>query len=110
LLIGFETFERFIQADLGWERYNIPTYFEENERFRHGLKWLAGKLATMGFKLGVWKGFTSVSENHTIAREHSDWLVSDEPGKPKAGGKWFWEPHDRMFALDVTHPEVQEWI
>ncbi len=101
---------RFIQADLGWEQYNIPTYFEENDRFPHGLKWLAGKLAATGFKLGVWKGFTCVSENHPMAREHPDWLVRDESGRPKAGGTWFWEPHDRMFALDVTHPGAQEWI
>ena len=24
--------------------------------------------------------------------------------------RWFWEPHDRIFALDVTHPDAQEWL
>ncbi len=101
---------RFIQVDLGWERDNIPTYFEVNPRFAHGFKWLAAGLHQLGFQLGVWQGFTCISEQHAIAREHPDWLVHDEKGELKVSGTWFWEPHDRMYILDVTHPEAREWV
>jgi hypothetical protein len=101
---------RSLQADLGWEKDNIPTYFEENERFGRGLQWLANQLRSLGFDLGVWKGFTCVGENHSIARHHPDWLVRGPDGRPVDGGPWFWEPHDRMFTLDITHPDVQAWI
>ena len=101
---------RILQADLGWERDNIPTYFEENERFSRGLPWLAKELQGLGFDLGAWKGFTFVSANHPIAREHPDWLVQGKDGKPVDGGRWFWEPHDQMFSLDLSHPGVQRWV
>ncbi|MFH1009178.1 MAG: alpha-galactosidase [Candidatus Latescibacterota bacterium] len=101
---------RFVQVDLGWEKHNIPTYFEENERFPHGLKWLSEQLETWGFELGAWKGFTCVGENHPIARAHRDWLVRDTNGKPKSGGRWFWEPHVEIFHLDITHPAAQQWV
>jgi hypothetical protein len=101
---------RFVQVDLGWEKHNIPTYFEENERFPHGLKWLSQRLEALGFELGAWKGFTCISENHPVARKHTDWLVRDANGKPSSEGRWFWEPHDEIFHLDITHPDAQQWI
>ena len=101
---------RILQADLGWERDNIPTYFEENSRFASGLLWLAKELRSLGFDLGAWKGFTFVSANHPLAREHPDWLVQGKDGKPADGGHWFWEPHDQMFSLDISHPSVQAWV
>ncbi|MDO9464430.1 MAG: alpha-galactosidase [bacterium] len=101
---------RFIQTDLGWEKDNIPTYFEENKRFSHGLKWLAKKLMALGFQLGVWTGFTCVSENHPVVKEHPDWLIKDKKGNLKDMGKWFWQPHDRIFTLDATNPDVQGWV
>jgi len=101
---------RFMQVDLGWQKHNIPTYLEENERFSRGLPWLSRQLESLGFGLGLWSAFACVSENHPIAREHPDWLVSDESGKPLFPSQWFWEPHDRLGALDVTHPEVQDYI
>ncbi len=101
---------RSLQADLGWEKDNIPTYFEENERFSGGLSRLAAQLRALDFDLGVWKGFTFVSEKHPIARQHPDWLVHGADGQLLDGGRWFWEPHDRMFTLDITHPGVQAWL
>ena len=101
---------RIFQADLGWEKDNIPTYFEENERFASGLPWLAKQLRTLGFDLGAWKGFTFVSANHPIARVHPDWLVQGADGRPVDGGRWFWEPHDQMYSLDISHPDVQAWV
>jgi len=102
---------RYLVLDLGWEKDNLPTYFEENERFSHGLGWLSARLREGGFDLGAWVGFTGVSENHPIAKRHEDWLVHDQKGKPSEhAGKWFWPPHDRMFILDVSHPGAREWV
>lgn len=101
---------RFMQVDLGWQKNNMPTFFEENERFARGLKWLSDQLGALGFELGVWGGFTCVSENHPIATAHPEWLVQDESGKPRSKYRWFWEPHDRIHDLDVSHPGAREWI
>ena len=101
---------RFIQVDLGWERNNLPAFFEENDRFSRGLSWLSRELRKQGFGLGAWKGFSCISERHPVAVNHPDWLVRGKDGKPADGGRWFWEPHDRIFALDVTHPGAQKWL
>ena len=100
---------KVIQVDLGWETRSIPTYFEENERFPHGLLWLSRKLQEQGFQLGAWKGFTCVSENHPVAKEHPDWLVRRKDGT-LVSSRWYWIPHDTMYALDATHPGAQEWV
>ena len=101
---------RFIQADLGWEKDNVPTYFEENERFPHGLAWLSRKLRGLGYELGVWKGFACVADTHPVYREHPEWLVKNDDGTPVGGGKWFWQPRCPVYSLDVTHPGAVEWV
>ncbi len=101
---------RFVQVDLGWERDNVPSYFEENERFAHGLKWLADQLRAHGVRLGVWQGLGCVSAQHPVAREHPDWLVRGADGQPRSTGKWYWEPHDEIYALDITHPDAFAWL
>jgi alpha-galactosidase len=40
-------------------------------------------------------------------RDHPDWLLVDELGKPvPAGFNW----GERLYALDTTHPEVLNWL
>lgn len=101
---------RILQLDLGWEKDNIPTFFEENERFARGLGWLSGELRKEGFQLGVWVGVLCVAESHPLAREHPEWLLRGEDGKPRNNYNWFWEPFCPIYALDVSHPGAQAWL
>lgn len=101
---------RYIQVDLGWEKEDIACYFDENERFSHGLKYLSDGLKKLGFELGAWCGFTCISADHPIYLEHPEWLVSDESGKPSTQYKWFWKPHYDVYNLDATHPGAVEWV
>ncbi len=101
---------RFIQVDLGWERDNIPSFFEENERFARGLGWLSGELRREGFDLGAWVGVLCIAENHPVAREHPEWLLRGPDGKPHNNYNWFWEPFCPIYALDVSHPGAQAWL
>lgn len=99
-----------IELDLGWEKDLLPSTFEENGQFPHGLKWLSERLAEYGFDLGVWKAPYSISEFDPLAREHPEWLVQGEDGKPLPNGEWFWAPHGNIYILDLTHPGAQEWL
>jgi hypothetical protein len=101
---------RIVQLDLGWEKGNIPSFFEENERFSHGLGWLSRKLRREGFQLGVWVGVLCIADTHPVAREHPEWLLCGEDGKPRNNYNWFWEPFCPIYALDVSHPGAQEWL
>jgi hypothetical protein len=99
-----------IEADLGWERQCLPNAFDENERFPHGLAWLASELNKLGFQLGVWKAPFTISEFDPLAKEHPEWLICDESGNPVPYWTWFWEPHGNVFVLDITHPGAQDWL
>jgi hypothetical protein len=101
---------RIVQLDLGWEKGNIPTYFEENERFGRGLGWLSGELRREGFQLGVWVGVLCIADTHPVAREHPEWLLRGADGKPRNNYNWFWEPFCPIYALDVSHPGAQQWL
>lgn len=101
---------RFIQVDLGWAKGNLPTSFEENDRFAAGLGWLATQLRGFGLELGVWVGVLCVADTHPVAHEHPDWLLAGPDGGPLRTGNWYWEPHCPVYALDVSHPGAQAWL
>ena len=101
---------RYVEADLGWEKGHLPSTFEENDQFPHGLKWLSEKLADKGFVLGAWKAPWTISEFDPVAKEHSDWLHKDDSGKLVSVGPWYWEPHGDVYVLDLSNPEAGEWL
>jgi len=101
---------RIIEVDLGWERDYLPGAFEENDQFPHGLKWLSEQLAASGLELGCWKAPYTISEFDPVAKEHPEWLVCDADGQPAPYWTWFWQPHGKVFILDLTHPGAQEWL
>lgn len=99
-----------MEVDLGWERGWLPSEYRENDQFPRGLAGLAQGLAGHGFGLGVWAAPYSVSEFENLPREHPEWLLPDEHGEPQAEGTWFWEPHGKVYVLDLTHPGAQGWL
>ena len=99
-----------MEVDLGWEQGWLPSEYRENDQFAHGLKWLSGRLAEYGLALGAWNAPFSISEFQAEAKEHPEWLLPDEDGKPAVEGTWFWEPHGAVHVLDLTHPGAQAWL
>ncbi len=97
-------------VDLGWQAGNLPSTFDENERFPDGLRWLADRLEELELGLGVWSAPYSVSEFDPLASEHPEYLIQDEDGTPVASGSWFWEPHGKVHILDLTHPGARAWL
>ena len=96
-----------MEVDLGWEVGYLPSEYRENDQFPHGLAGLADRLREYGFDLGAWNAPFSVSEFQSLAREHPEWLLPDDEGKPAVEGTWFWEPHGNVHVLDLTHPGAQ---
>jgi alpha-galactosidase len=78
-----------------------------NNRFPHGLEWLAGQIRQRGFTPGLWLAPFAVEHKSQLVREHPEWLVKNERGKPANAGFLY-----SMFiqALDLTHPEVLEHL
>lgn len=99
-----------IEADLGWERQHLPSAFEPNEKFPHGLKWLSEQLAELGLVLGVWKATFTISAFDDLPAQHPEWLIPGDDGQPVSVWTWFWEPHGDIYILDLTHPGAQQWL
>jgi len=101
---------RNFQIDLGWQMDCLPNTYEENERFPRGLKWLSEETQKLGFNLGIWTAPFTISEFSPLYREHPDWLLGDLKEKPKPYWTWFWEPHGKVYALDLTQPKALAYV
>lgn len=100
-----------IQLDHGWQRGDITGDWFPNERFPHGLAWLADELKKRyGFQLGVWISPTDVAETSQTFRQHPEWMLKDEQGRPRINWQWYWKPNPNCYELDASHPESARFI
>jgi hypothetical protein len=104
----------YIQVDEGYQRWHGD--WEGNERFPDGMKWLAEKIKSFGFKAGIWISPYVVSEPTPLFREHPEWLLRRRDGSLQRIGNWpeGAEPpadeNPRRYGLDITHPGAQKWL
>jgi alpha-galactosidase len=78
-----------------------------NDKFPHGLEWLAKEISSRGFTPGLWLAPFAVQSKSQMVSQHPDWLVKDKKGRPAQAGFLY-----NMFiqALDLTHPEVLDHL
>jgi hypothetical protein len=104
----------YIQIDEGYQRWHGD--WEGNDRFPHGMKWLANKIKSHGFKPGIWISPYVVSEPTEVFQKHPDWLLKKADGSLKRIGNWDEgsEPpadeNPKRYGLDITHPEAAKWL
>lgn len=100
-----------MQLDHGWQRGDITGDWVPNERFPHGLAWLAAELKKRhGLRLGVWISPTDVAETSDLFRQHPDWMLRGADGKPRVNWQWYWKPNPNCYELDATHPDAYRFI
>ncbi len=95
-----------LQVDDGWQK-DIGDW-QANEKFPSGMASLAEKIKSTGRRAGLWLAPLLVSKSSQLFREHRDWLLQDEKGKPISAGYNYWGQD--LYALDVTHPDVISWL
>ncbi|MEO8464639.1 MAG: glycoside hydrolase family 36 protein [Gammaproteobacteria bacterium] len=105
----------YIQIDDGYQR-SLGDW-EGNERFPHGMQWLAERIKAHGFKPGLWIAPYVVSERSDLFRLHPEWLVRRRDGSLQRIGNWENEHSPealreatKHYCLDITHPEAAEWL
>lgn len=89
---------RYFQIDDGW--HTGWGDWEPNERFPKGMKQIADDIKAAGFLPGIWVAPFGADKNSRVRREHPDWFVK------------CWDSDDiwQEESLDMTHPEVQQYI
>jgi len=101
----------YIQVDEGYQRWHGD--WEGNERFPHGMKWLATKIKEQGFKAGIWISPYVISEPTEVFQKHPEWLLKNADGSLKRVGNWEEPPPDenpKRYGLDITHPGAAQWL
>lgn len=95
----------WIQVDDGYQR--AFSDWEGNERFPHGMKWLAQRIRALGLRPGLWLAPYVVSEGTAIHRDHPDWLIRDLDGSLRHCGD---RGTTKLYGLDVSIPAAAEWL
>jgi hypothetical protein len=105
----------YIQVDEGFQRWHGE--WEGNDRFPHGMKWLADRIRAVDLKPGLWIAPYVISEPTDVFRDHKEWLIKNPDGSLKRVGPWPDENLDwarnenpRRYGLDITHPGAAAWI
>jgi alpha-galactosidase len=92
-------------VDDGWDR--CIGDWEVNGKFPAGMKHLADTIKATGRRAGLWLAPLIAVRSSPLVRDHGDWLLRDERGRPvSAGFNW----GQQVYALDVTLPPVLAWL
>lgn len=98
----------FIQLDDGYQTA-VGDWLNLNDKFPSGLAKLAEEIKDRGFNAGIWLAPFMAGKKSRLFREHQDWFLKDKKGKPvDCGFNPVWR--SRVYALDLTNPEVGEWL
>ena len=93
------------QIDDGWQITHGD--WEPTRKFPSGMSDLALHISATGRTAGLWLAPFMVTKLSSIYRDHPDWLLRDEYGRPvPVGITWEGVP----YALDTSHPAVLEWL
>lgn len=94
-----------LQIDDGWQ--TRVGDWQPNAKFPSGMAALAETIKNTGRQAGLWLAPFIAVQSSRLLREHSDWFLRDERGRlVSAGFNW----GEWLYALDVTHPAVLEWL
>jgi alpha-galactosidase len=100
----------YVLIDDGYQRA-VGDWLESNAKFPHGMSWLGEQIRRAGFAAGIWLAPFIARPESRLYREHPDWFVRTDDGKPRAAlwnPTWGWK--GRAYALDTTHPAVLGWL
>jgi alpha-galactosidase len=95
-----------VQVDDGYQA-DIGDWTTINDKFPHGLAWLAERIHSKGFKAGLWLAPFLAASTSALYREHPEWIVHDGDGRPVVAIR-NWDRE--CYALDCTHPGAQAWL
>lgn len=94
------------QIDDGYETF-VGDWLDPNpEKFPNGMKYIADKIHDKGYMAGIWIAPFSVQIKSRTYKEHPDWVIKDEKGKPMLGCQGW----GGAYTLDIYNPEVREYI
>jgi hypothetical protein len=100
----------YFHFDLGYG-YSRGEYATPNaSQFPDGMRDLTHRIGRLGLKVGIWTAPFDVGERAWTYEHHKDWLVHNAHGDPIPIGNAEEVKGERLFVLDATHPDAQEYL
>jgi hypothetical protein len=106
---------RYIQIDAGYFP-SAGDWLIPNERWPKGIKGAFETIKKAGGHPGIWIGPYMVGNRSVLYREHPDWMIYKNDGKPLCAWEWYNEPKvwgfqdEEYYVLDTSHPEAMAYI
>ncbi|MFI5251391.1 MAG: alpha-galactosidase [Bacteroidota bacterium] len=97
----------YIQIDDGYQV--AAGDWDMNKKFPHGHAWLVQQIHDKGFRAGLWLAPFAVAESSAIYRDHRNWLLKGDGDTLKQFSTNSWWG-GRIYSLDPTIPEAQDWL
>jgi alpha-galactosidase len=99
---------RYIQLDDGYQKA-MGDWLTAGNAFGGGVQEVLASIRAKGFEPAIWVAPFIAEADSDVFKQHPDWFVKDDAGKPLPANKvtfggWRRGP---WYALDGTHPEVQ---
>jgi hypothetical protein len=91
-----------VQIDDGY--YRAFGDWEANQRFPHGMKWVADEIRKLGLTPGLWVAPYVIQRAADVASKHPEFLVRGLDNRIHL------IRGDDTYALDITHPGARQWL
>ena len=119
--VGMEDLRRNLRlarrAGIAWDYFvlddgyqaQLGDWLTTNEKFPEGLAAVAEEIRAQGFLPGIWLAPFVAGRGSSVYREHRNWFVR-RYGPVRAAWNPHWGKDSLYYSLDLTNPEVQEYI
>lgn len=94
------------QVDDGYQTAVGDWLSIDDKKFPNGMKCIADAIHEKGFEAGLWLAPFGAQHNSIIAKEHKDWLICDNKGKPiPVGANW-----GGFYAINIYNDEARAYV
>ncbi len=95
-----------VQIDDGYQA-DIGDWLTVNDKFPHGMQWLAAEIKRAGFTPGIWLAPFLLSESSRTFADHPDWIIRAPDGDAVvACENW----QRKSYGIDGSHPGARDWL
>lgn len=110
LLSSHDSCVRYLVIDDGYEA-SIGDWTRTNDGFPDDPSVMAKEIESHGLIPGIWLAPLIAGRSSRLLRDHPGWFLATHSGRPvRAAWNPNWGEDARFYALDVGHPEVQEYL
>jgi len=97
---------RVFQIDDGYEPYVGDWLSVDEKKFPAGLEPITKAAKEKNMKTGIWFAPFSAEKKSKLFKDHPDWFMKDESGKPVlCGNNW-----SGFYGVDIYNEEVRDYI